>query len=124
MKILIVEDSEKFKEKVINIFNTREKKVDIITAKNGIEGIQLIKDNNDLSLAVVDFYMPHLDGLEMIKKLRNDNIEIPPIMFVTTEVNPQIREEGDKLGVEFWMLKPIVDDFFYEIVINIIEKKE
>ena len=124
MKILLVEDSEKFRDKVIKIFNSKEREIDVLISKNGVEGIQMIKDNPDLKLAIVDFYMPQMDGMEMIRKLTDDNIQKPPIMFVTTEVSPNIREEGDKLGIEFWMLKPIIDDFFYDTVINIIDKKE
>ena len=124
MKILLVEDSEKFRDKVIKIFNSKEREIDVLISKNGVEGIQMIKDNPDLRLAIVDFYMPQMDGMEMIRKLTDDNIKKPPIMFVTTEVSPNIREEGDKLGIEFWMLKPIIDDFFYDTVINIIDKKE
>tara|TARA_Y100000590_G_C15093787_1_gene778558 strand:+ start:108 stop:482 length:375 start_codon:yes stop_codon:yes gene_type:complete len=124
MKILLVEDSEKFRDKVIKIFNSKEREIDVLISKNGVEGIQMIKDNPDLKLAIVDFYMPQMDGMEMIRKLTDDNIKKPPIMFVTTEVSPNIREEGDKLGIEFWMLKPIIDDFFYDTVINIIDKKE
>jgi len=124
MKILLVEDSEKFRDKVIKIFNSKEREIDVLISKNGVEGIQMIKDNPDLKLAIVDFYMPQMDGMEMIRKLTDDKIKKPPIMFVTTEVSPNIREEGDKLGIEFWMLKPIIDDFFYDTVINIIDKKE
>ena len=124
MKILLVEDSEKFRDKIIKIFNSKEREIDVLISKNGVEGIQMIKDNPDLRLAIVDFYMPQMDGMEMIRKLTDDNIKKPPIMFVTTEVSPNIREEGDKLGIEFWMLKPIIDDFFYDTVINIIDKKD
>ena len=124
MKILLVEDSEKFRDKVIKIFNSKEREIDVLISKNGVEGIQMIKDNPDLKLAIVDFYMPQMDGMEMIRKLTDDDVKKPPIMFVTTEVSPNIREEGDKLGIEFWMLKPIIDDFFYDTVINIIDKKE
>ena len=123
MKICIIDDTPKMVEKMVKIFEKGDRKFDILVAKDGLEGKELIKNNPDLKIAIVDFYMTQMDGLEMVKSLIEEEIELPPIMFVTTEVSHDVRVEGGKYGIKFWMVKPIVDDIFYDAVLNIINKE-
>ena len=105
MKILIVEDSEKYLTEMKGILEDQD--YEVITATDGLKGLEALKDNNDLSLIISDLNMPNLDGLEMCEKIRTDNIPSPPIMMVTTEGSLELKNRGKSVGVRYWLIKPV-----------------
>lgn len=68
-KILIVEDEQSLRETLVDKL-TREG-FDVLEAKNGEEGLErTLKEHPDLIL--LDIVMPKMDGMTMMKKLRED----------------------------------------------------
>ena len=105
VKILIVEDSEKYLTEMKGILEDQD--YEVITATDGLKGLEALKDNNDLSLIISDLNMPNLDGLAMCEKIRTDNIPSPPIMMVTTEGSLELKNRGKSVGVRYWLIKPV-----------------
>ena len=105
MKILLVEDSEKYLTEMKGILEDQD--YEVITATDGLKGLEALKDNNDLSLIISDLNMPNLDGLSMCEKIRTDNIPSPPIMMVTTEGSLELKNRGKSVGVRYWLIKPV-----------------
>ena len=103
MKVLLVEDSKDFRKKLKNLL---EEDYDIREATDGLEGLQLIRDET-FDLVITDLNMPNLDGLSMLQKIREEGLEAPPIMMVTTEFDPELKRKGKEVGVSFWIVKPI-----------------
>lgn len=61
-KILIVDDSAFNQEMLSEIL---EEQYEIIKADNGFEGLQVVeKDPHGISLILLDYYMPHMNGFE------------------------------------------------------------
>lgn len=78
-KILVVEDDEDFLE-ILKI-NFKNNGISIITARDGEEGLILAeKEKPDLILS--DILMPRMDGIEMAKRIKEKNTNIP-IIFLT-----------------------------------------
>ncbi|WP_102346303.1 response regulator [Bacillus sp. Marseille-P3661] len=74
------------------------------TVKNGEEAlIEIIKNKPDLLL--LDLYMPKITGLELLKRIRQENIKLDVIM-ITAADSPDIIEESLRLGVVDYILKP------------------
>tara|TARA_Y100001970_G_C13817378_1_gene643088 strand:- start:104 stop:472 length:369 start_codon:yes stop_codon:yes gene_type:complete len=105
VKILLVEDSEKYLTEMKGILEDQD--YEVITATDGLKGLEALKDNNDLSLIISDLNMPNLDGLSMCEKIRTDNIPSPPIMMVTTEGSLELKNRGKSVGVRYWLIKPV-----------------
>ena len=105
MKILLVEDSEKYLTEMKGILEDQD--YEVITATDGLKGLEALKDNTDLSLIISDLNMPNLDGLSMCEKIRTDNIPSPPIMMVTTEGSLELKNRGKSVGVRYWLIKPV-----------------
>ena len=80
IKILVVEDTQVFAKTLKNILE--KEGYQVILAKNGIEGINLLK-NNLFNLIISDIEMPEMDGLTFIKNVRNidEAKNIPAIAF-------------------------------------------
>jgi len=78
-KILIVEDSKSY---LFIITETlRDAGFTVVTAPDGEEGLETAK-NEKPDLILLDITMPKMDGVQMSKKLKESNINIP-IIFLT-----------------------------------------
>ena len=65
MKILLIEDSIDFLNKMKSFLEDME--YEVVTAMDGLEGIEMIKKHPDLALIISDVNMPNLDGISMCK---------------------------------------------------------
>ena len=113
-KILIVEDNDK----LIKFLSDKLDKegYDLSVAKNGKLGLQKVAtDKPDLIL--LDLVMPVMDGLTMLKKLR-ENSKIPVIILSNLSDEDVIKEAGE-LGSESYMVKV---DYSLDDIVAKIEK--
>ena len=119
--ILIVEDNYELqafiKELLIVQYN-------IILAENGEEGYYYAKSNlPDLILS--DIMMPKLDGVEMCRKLQNDNLtKHIPIVLLTAKNSTNSKIAGLKSGAIEYISKPFNTKELLLKVHNIITSKE
>ena len=74
------------------------------TASNGLEALDLI-EKLDPALAFLDIQMPGLDGLGVVRRLRENQIEPPHIIFSTAF--DQFAVEAFKLEAMDYLLKPV-----------------
>ena len=120
-KILLIEDSEDFRSKMKSLLETLD--YEVLEASDGLEGIDVMKNQGEIGLVISDLHMPNLDGLSMCKKLKDDNINSDAlILMVTTEANPKLKRKGSDAGIYKWLLKPISDKKFLSMIKKIISK--
>ena len=120
-KILLIEDSEDFRSKMRSLLETLD--YEVLEASDGLEGIDVMKSQEEIGLVISDLHMPNLDGLSMCKKLKDDNINSDAlILMVTTEANPKLKRKGSDAGIYKWLLKPISDKKFLSMIKKIISK--
>lgn len=99
--ILLVEDEDGIRE-TINIF-LKNQGYNIFLAKNGLEGLNIIK-NNEIHLAIVDIMMPVMDGITMTMKLR-ENYDIP-VIFLSAKSEDIDKITGLNVGADDYITKP------------------
>ena len=104
-KILIVDDSETSRMGVVKIL--RDLDFDnIVEAENGQLALDLIREFN-VSLILLDVYMPVMNGLEMCKELKTiDKDHTIPIVVLSSDVNSDLKSEFRQFGAVAWMVKP------------------
>tara|TARA_B100000029_G_scaffold406896_1_gene407636 strand:+ start:864 stop:1238 length:375 start_codon:yes stop_codon:yes gene_type:complete len=122
IKVLIVDDSKEFRKKVKNLLI--QKGLDVSEKENGREGYETLKEPNDFNLLIVDHHMPEMDGLTMLKKVREEDIKTPPIIMLTTETDPEFKREIKVIGIDFFMLKPISEKNLSRVVDKLTEKRD
>ena len=122
IKVLIVDDSKEFRKKVKNLLI--QKGLDVSEKENGREGYETLKEANDFNLLIVDHHMPEMDGLTMLKKIREEDIKTPPIIMLTTETDPEFKREIKVIGIDFFMLKPISEKNLSRVVDKLTEKRD
>lgn len=107
-RIIIADDAalaRMFTRKCLTIAGLSD--AEFIEAENGAAVLNLLS-NVEPDLIITDLYMPELNGLELVRKLKEDNIaQDVPIVVVTSAGSAEQREELKELGVAAILTKPI-----------------
>jgi two-component system chemotaxis response regulator CheY len=103
-KILTVDDSPSIRQMVKLTLSGAG--YDVSEAGNGLEGLNAAKATA-VDMIVTDINMPVMSGLGLIRELR----KLPayrgvPILFVTTESDPGMKQEAKAAGATGWITKP------------------
>lgn len=102
-KVLIVEDDEDMREALVDKFSGSGFEVDM--AGDGVEGLEkALKDHPDL--IILDIIMPRMDGVEVLKKLREDNWGRFVSVIILTNLNDNVKlAQCLEIGVDEYILK-------------------
>jgi two-component system chemotaxis response regulator CheY len=109
MKVLIVDDSRAMRAMLKSIMT--DLGFEVLEAGHGIEGLAQIEANPGIDLALVDWNMPQMDGLEFVKALRQDrrNAELK-VMMVTAENDMAKMARALMVGADEYAMKPLTRD--------------
>lgn len=105
-KILIVDDSESIREVVS--FTLENEGYNILSANDGKDALKHL-DGQSIDLVITDLHMPNMNGIDLIKEIRNmDSYKRIPILFLTTESQATKKQEAKDAGATGWIIKPFV----------------
>ncbi len=68
---------------------------EVATASDGDEAIELF-DSGDVQLVIVDFHMPRVSGLEVIRHVRSRN-SVMPCILISAELSEAVRQEAQRM---------------------------
>ena len=78
----------------------------VISAKDGEEGLNLIKANPDANLLLLDLMLPKLNGIDVLKEIKKDERTKSLSVIVLTNLNEEaIIQEALKLGANAYLVK-------------------
>ena len=101
-RILVIEDDPDISQ-LLEI-NLRDNAFRVDVVNNGIEGLERAS-NQAYQLIVLDLMLPGLDGLEICKRLRGQEITVP-ILMLTAKTSEFDRVLGLELGADDYLTKP------------------
>ncbi|MDX1991072.1 MAG: adenylate/guanylate cyclase domain-containing protein [bacterium] len=111
--ILVVDDGRENREFVVE-YVLEPNGYEPLTAKDGREGLELaVKHRPDLIL--LDLNMPRMDGVAVLKKLVEYNLDIP-VILMTFHGSEEIAVEVYRLGVKDYVKKPYSVDEMEEAI--------
>lgn len=88
-KILIVEDEKNLRTAIVDVLQYEN--FETLEAKNGKEGLKLaLKEHPDLIL--LDLFMPEMDGMTALGKIRRDAWGSKVPVIILTNINPSAEE--------------------------------
>jgi two-component system chemotaxis response regulator CheY len=103
-KVLIVDDSVMVRQMVS--FTLKEAGFDVVEAENGQDALTKL-GGQCVDLIVTDLNMPIMDGITFISNART---LVPskyiPILMLTTESQPEMKQKGKAAGATGWIVKP------------------
>jgi two-component system, chemotaxis family, chemotaxis protein CheY len=118
-KILTVDDSVSVRRMVS--FTLIREGYDVVEAGNGEDAIKKL-DSDKIDLVITDLNMPIMNGLELLKKIREDpKNKFMPIVMLTTESDRDTVLEGKASGVTGWIIKPFSPDRLIEVVKRVLK---
>jgi CheY-like chemotaxis protein/signal transduction histidine kinase len=100
--VLIVDDDEAVREILKQTLQMRG--FHAIAAADGEQAMDIIT-RDALDVIILDLLMPNRDGLAVLRDLQQVS-GAPPVIFMTGNASPHVREEAIALGAERFLLKP------------------
>lgn len=101
-KILVVEDDTKLREGII--MSLKNNGYNAIGAENGKRALEVL-DNSHMDLIITDVMMPIMDGVELTKKIKSNNMNMP-ILMLTALDTIEDKEVGFNSGADDYLVKP------------------
>lgn len=112
--VLTVDDSKTMRDMVG--FTLRGAGFDVIEAEDGAKALSLL-GNARVDLVITDINMPNMDGVTLVKRLRDMNtFRSTPILILTTEGGEEKKAEGRAAGATGWIVKPFAPDRLLQVV--------
>lgn len=108
MKLLIVDDSKFSQIVTSNLIKKQIKDIEIFFASDGEIGFTKYKEINP-DYVIVDLLMPHLNGKELIKLIKEYDNE-SKIFVVSADVQKNVKEEIESYGVLEFLNKPFNEE--------------
>ncbi len=102
MKILVVEDDPALLSLLIRVFEDEDWVVE--SANNGKDGLYMAQMHS-FDVIVLDWMLPQMDGIEVLKRLRDEKNNTP-ILMLTAKSDVNFRVEGLKKGADDYLPKP------------------
>ena len=105
MRALIVDDSRFIRDYLTSLLKAHG--LECTAAENGQAGLQCLGCSGPYDVALVDWNMPVMGGLEMVKAVRGDpKLKTVKILMVTTEVENRFIEAALDAGADEYLMKP------------------
>lgn len=104
-RILIVEDDEPARRLLAL---TLRRNYEVLTAADGVEGLALASGTITPDLIITDVMMPRLDGVGMVRKIREiEVLRRVPIIFLTAKGGAADVAAGIGVGARHYLVKPV-----------------
>ena len=115
-KILCIEDDPGTVELLVEVL--QEEGFDPRIARNGLEGLERIRERPDLILCDID--MPVLSGFDVLKTLRRSSADLRriPFLFITAFGTRENHMQAHRLGCDDYILKPLDFELLVEAIRN------
>ncbi|MDO4796734.1 MAG: response regulator [Coriobacteriales bacterium] len=122
--LLVVEDNDINREMLCAILDSEG--FTVIEAENGEVGLQLLEENYvDLSLVLLDVYMPVCDGFEFLERKRADKrFDSVPVIVATASESREDEIACLKLGANDFIVKPYNTEIMMNRISNTVHLRE
>ena len=104
MNVIIVEDDPMVAQLNEQYLSQLEGVSVVGRFNNGLDALEFLKANT-VELAIMDVYMPRMNGLELLRAIRGAGIQTAVVM-ITAATEMQVVEEALRLGIEDYIIKP------------------
>jgi HAMP domain-containing protein/CheY-like chemotaxis protein/signal transduction histidine kinase len=108
-KVLVVDDDARNIFALTTVLENHE--MDVLSATNGRQAIEIIQNTADLSVVLMDIMMPEMDGYETMREIRKDSrFRTLPMLALTAKAMKGDREKCLEAGASDYIAKPVNTD--------------
>lgn len=113
-RVLAVDDSKTMRDMVS--FTLKGAGYDVVEAADGLLALDAL-GSSSVDLVITDINMPNMDGISLVKALRqNPTHSSTPILVLTTESDDSKKNEGRAAGATGWIVKPFEPEKLLKVV--------
>ena len=118
-RIMAVDDSASMRQMVG--LTLKSAGHDVISASDGDEALKLAKDGATVDLVITDVNMPNMDGITLVRELRQlPQYKGVPLLVLTTDASVERKNEGRAAGATGWIVKPFNPERLLETVSKVL----
>ncbi len=124
-RILLAEDNPKDVELTLTALDEHHLANEVVVVNDGAEALDYLyhrgefamRNGNSPAVILLDLKMPKVDGLEVLRTIKNDdNLKTIPVVILTSSREEKDLIESYKLGVNAYVVKPVDFGDFVEAV--------
>ena len=105
-KVLVVDDDARNIFALTSLLESQD--MDVISATNGRQAIELIQSTPDVSMVLMDIMMPEMDGYQTMREIRNKpQFRTLPMLALTAKAMKGDRERCLDAGASDYIAKPV-----------------
>lgn len=113
MHLLVIDDSRTCRSILRNMLE--ELGHEVTEAENGLEALQSLQGDRPVELALVDWEMPELDGIEFVRTVRDDpRYSDVKLVMVTKQTRLEHVQQALSAGADEYIMKPFTLDVIRE----------
>jgi two-component system response regulator len=126
IEILLVEDNHSDAELALRALKKHNLANNLYWAKDGAEALDFVYARGEFAgknidhiprVILLDLRLPKIDGLEVLKQLKSDELtKMIPVVVLTSSKEERDIVESYKLGVNSFISKPVEFDAFFKVV--------
>ena len=112
--VLVVDDEKELRETTREVLESGG--FDVLGAANGLEGLAVVSESVP-DIILCDIIMPELDGYGLVEALQDDpSTATIPVIFLTALAEAHSIRQGMELGVDDYLIKPVMPDDLYSAI--------
>jgi len=117
-KILTVDDSCSMRQMVRTALQADG--YEVTEAENGEAALAAL-DVEAPDLVITDLYMPTMDGLTLLRAIRErPQYKFTPVLLLTTEHGEEMKQRGRASGATGWLVKPFQPEQLRQVVARVL----
>lgn len=113
-RVLITDDEKIEREGIKFLLAQEEGEYEIHEAANGRQALNVLR-SEEIDFLLTDIKMPHMDGLELASKVREEYPNLPIVIF-SGYSDFAFAQEAMRYGVKDYVLKPVDPDTFHTTI--------
>jgi two-component system chemotaxis response regulator CheY len=105
MRALVIDDSRAMRSILSGILG--DAGFEVVQVDGGKEALSILDEDNDFALALIDWNMPEMNGLDLVRAIRERHVGASiKLMMVTTETEIARVREALQSGADEYIMKP------------------
>ncbi len=120
--VMTVDNSASMRQ--IVVFTLRNAGYQVIEADDGIQALNIAK-NNKVDVVVTDLNIPGMDGINLIKQLRQlPSYKSTPMLMLSAETTAEKQQESKLAGATSWLVKPFNPEHLFATIKKALQLSE
>lgn len=118
VNVLLVDDNTTSRQIICEMLS--DMRFTVTTASSAKEALKLVESaDTPFRLALLDWKMPEIDGVECARKIRALDIKSPPsIIIVTAYGREEVRRNAENAGVDGFLIKPVSRSLLFDTIVD------